>query len=65
MKTITNKYNNELMRYISRTINNKILALVLIACGIVSVYVENDSTFLMFTLIGGIPLFLTRKKIIY
>lgn len=65
MNRKTNKHNIEMVTYISRTFKNKICALALLICGIVSVYVVNDPTFMVFTLIGGVPLFLTRKRVIY
>lgn len=65
MNNKTNKQNKELVTYISRTFKNKVCALALLICGIVSVYVVNDPTFLVFASIGGVPLFLTRKRVIY
>lgn len=64
MKTNRNEFSKELGKYIRRTLKNKICALALIICGIVSVYVVEDPTYMLFTLTVGIPLFFTRKGVI-
>lgn len=54
----------ELGKYMRRTFKNKLLALAMIICGIISVYVDGEISFMLFTLLGGIPLFFTRKRVI-
>jgi hypothetical protein len=44
---------------------NKICALLLIFGGAVSVLLEGDSTFLVFTLMIGIPLLFSKQNWIY
>lgn len=46
------------------TLLNKIVAVVLILIGILTVYVAKDITFLVTTLIMGIPLFLAKENYI-
>jgi len=42
-------------------VNNKICALSLILLGVVASYLDSDITFLVFTTIVAIPLFLSKK----
>lgn len=47
-----------------KTLANKITALILIAIGIVSCKVDiyHDATFLIFSLLFGVPLFFAKKN---
>lgn len=51
-------------QYIRETLLNKIVAVVLILIGVLTVYVAKDITFLVTTLIMGIPLFLAKENYI-
>ena len=50
--------------YIRETIMNKIVSLILIMIGVLSTFIDNDATFLVFTLIIGIPLFFEKDNCI-
>ena len=49
-------------RYFQRTYKNKLIALGLITLGALSVGLENDGTFLVFTLLIGMPLFFDNEN---
>lgn len=51
-------------QHIRETLLNKIVAVVLILIGVFTVYVAKDITFLVTTLIMGIPLFLAKENYI-
>lgn len=41
---------------------NKIFALLLLTLGVASVFIDYDASFLIFTMMVAIPLFLSRKN---
>ncbi len=53
----------KIKQYFQRTYKNKMYAMVLILAGIFSMKIADDSTFLIFALILGVPLFLTGKEL--
>lgn len=55
-------FTNKIKRYFKRTYENKLVALALIALGFMSISFERDATFLVMTLIFGIPLFFDKKN---
>lgn len=57
-----NENVKEIAKYVRRTRLNKICALSLIGLGCASVSINNDATFLIFTLLFGIPLFFSRRN---
>lgn len=57
-KIITKKVKS----YFKRTYKNKLAALALITLGALSVGLENDGTFLVFTLLIGMPLFFDNEN---
>lgn len=48
-----------------KLIKNKIYGIILIVIGIISAMIDGDITFLILTLIFGLPLLFTRKRWIY
>jgi uncharacterized membrane protein YiaA len=58
----TNEGIKEIAKYMRRTRLNKICALALIGLGLISASISNDATFLIFTLLFGIPLFFSRRN---
>lgn len=59
------EYGQKFTRYIRRTAKNKIIAMLLIACGVLSRIGTEDATVLVVTLIFAIPLFFARKNYIF
>lgn len=57
-----NKRMKKFVRYIRRTYKNKICAIAVISGGILSTAILNDATFLVFTLMIGIPMFFTKRN---
>lgn len=53
-----------LAQYMRETLLNKIVAVVLILIGVFSVYIAKDITFLITTLMMGIPLFVAKENYI-
>ena len=47
-----------------KTFKNKICALLLISAGMLPLIVDKDGTFLLITLIFGLPLFFAKKNYI-
>lgn len=59
------KNKKEFTRYIRKTYKNKLIAMILLAVGIISTSIsDGDVTFLVFTMMIGLPLFFTRKNYI-
>lgn len=54
--------HKKVKRYFQRTYKNKLIALALITLGALSVGLEKDITFLVFTLLIGIPLFFSKDN---
>lgn len=46
-------------------LKNRMLSVLLIVLGIISVFIECDITFLVFTLLIGIPTFFSKDKSTY
>lgn len=55
------KFINKFVRYIAETYRNKLIALFMIAIGLLVLVLDRDVTILVFTTIFGIPLFLSKK----
>ena len=58
----TNVKNKRNVKIVRRTILNKFLAIMLIMLGMIGTTIGNDSTFLVFTLMFGIPLFFSKRN---
>lgn len=56
------KISKNLVRYIRRTMMNKLCAIGLLGLGWLSMTVSKDATFLVFTMLFAIPLFFSRKN---
>lgn len=54
------KDKKRIKQYFRRTAKNKIFAIALIIIGLLSSKIDNDSTFLVLTIIVGLPLFFAR-----
>ena len=52
-------------RYLEETWRNKLIAVVILAIGVFTARISTDATFLIFTLLLGIPLFLSKENVIY
>lgn len=52
-------------KYIRRTAKNKVVALLLIGCGLGTNIASDDATFLVAILICAVPLFFARRNYIY
>lgn len=65
MNEKTEKYIRKFVRHIRRTLRNKLYAIALIMVGIILRFISNDITFLVFTLLIGIPMFFSNKNWIY
>ena len=65
MNETLNELKRELGRYIHRTYKNKLCAIGLFILGTLSVFIDYDPTFLIFTMMVGLPLFFTRRKVVY
>ena len=50
--------------YMRRTYKNKIMATLLITIGFLSAIFIGEASFLLFTLVVGIPLFITKENFI-
>lgn len=55
---------NRFRQYMKRTIKNKIVALMLIIGGVLSVFIDGDGTFMIFAVAVGIALFFAKKNYI-
>lgn len=51
------KKESRFHRYLRRTLWNKMMASAIIGVGIITALVDGDCTFLLFTLVFGVPLF--------
>ncbi len=60
-ETVKLKEETKFRRYIRRTFRNKLCAMGLLMIGIFSAILSKDITFLIFTLMAGVPLFFARK----
>ena len=58
------KNKKEFAKYIRKTYKNKLVAMILLAAGVLSMFLVSDATFLVFTMIMGLPLFFSRKNYI-
>lgn len=56
------EFKREFVKYIRRTAKNKMVALYLIATGLIVRAMTGEATVLVLTLMFGIPLFLTRQN---
>lgn len=65
MNEKTEKYIRKFVKYIRRTLRNKLCAIALIMVGIILRFISNDITFLVFTLLIGMPMFFSNKNWIY
>lgn len=52
-------------RYLEETWRNKLIAVVILAIGVFTARVSADATFLIFTVLLGVPLFLSKENVIY
>lgn len=52
-------------RYLEETWRNKLIAVVILAIGAFAARISTDATFLIFTLMLGVPLFLSKENVIY
>ena len=59
------EYGRKFARYIRRTAKNKVLALLLLSCGVLTRMATDDATFLLFVSFVAIPLFFARKNYIF
>lgn len=59
------EYGRKFVRYIRRTAKNKVVATLLLSCGIFSRMATDDATFLVVISIIAIPLFFARKNHIF
>ena len=57
------KKESRFHRYLRRTLWNKMMASAIIGVGIITALVDGDCTFLLFTLVFGVPLFFVRKDV--
>lgn len=64
MKRKNHKHLKRFVRYLYRTRYNKILALVMIGCGLLTGKF-GDGTGMLFALIFGVPLFFAKENHIY
>lgn len=64
MSQKNSEFKKELVKYIRRTAKNKMVALYLIATGLIVRAMTGDATVLLLTLMFGIPLFLARSNYI-
>lgn len=51
-------------QYVKRTIKNKIVALMLIILGVLSVFIDGDCTFMIFAVTVSIALFFAKNNYI-
>ena len=58
----TNVKNRRNVKIVGRTIFNKLFAIALIMLGLIGTTIYKDSTFLVFTLMFGIPLFFSKRN---
>lgn len=58
------EFKREFVKYIRRTAKNKMVALTLIAIGLIVRAMTGEATVLVLTLMFGIPLFLARNNYI-
>lgn len=65
MKTKLNHNAKRFARYLCRTYKNKIVALLLIASGVVSWSICGDLEVLLIMTVVCLPLFLTKKNYIH
>ena len=59
-----NVNKNRFRQYMKMTIKNKIIALMLIIAGVLSVFIDGDGTFMIFAVAVGIALFFAKKNYI-
>jgi hypothetical protein len=59
------KNYNKFVSNIKETYKNKLIALFLLAAGILEVIMVQDATFLVFIAMFAIPLFLAKKNWVY
>lgn len=59
------KYLRMTVRYIKRTLKNKLCALTLLIAGALTLTVSNDATGLVFVSIIALPLFFARENWMY
>ena len=59
-----NVNKNRFRQYMKRTIKNKMMALILIIGGVLSVFIDGDGTFMIFAVPVGIALFFAKKNYI-
>lgn len=62
MNSKNGEIKRELVKYFRRTAKNKMVALYLIATGLIVRAITGDATVLVLTLMFGIPLFLARQN---
>ena len=53
------------VRYIRRTLANKVCAVALALAGIVVTKIDGDATFLVFALMFGVPMFFAHERWVY
>lgn len=59
------RYIKKIKHNFRKTYKNKLMAIALLLLGVLSVGIENDATFLGFTLIFAIPLFFEKDNWIW
>ena len=61
MLRILRKCTRWFVDYMQRTLKNKVIAITFIGVGVGGLLLGKDATFLVFSLILGVPLFFTTK----
>ena len=56
---------NTFVKMMKRTYRNKLAAMSLLGLGVVPVIMFNDGTFMLVTIIFGVPLFFSKHNCIY
>lgn len=61
-----NKYKNSFIKHLSKTWKNKLVSMLLVTLGVISVpLLDNDGTVLLLTILMGIPLiFETENRVL-
>lgn len=59
------KAKQKFIKYLRKTWKNKVIAIAMILCGMLGVWVLEDATALVFILFIAIPMFFSRKDWVY
>lgn len=63
MKKLLNNCMKKFVKYMERTIKNKLYALTFVVLGLISLPVLEDGTFLLFTILMGAALFFAKDDV--